>query len=124
MEGVTKSYLRLLLAYNKSFHCADVRAGDSVPFHEASNPQSTPRRRDPAKILDVGDTEVTAKFQYHTFKVARYCLREEVDVQDVGGMSWNPTAGGSDTVDGMPSVVSRTTHGGDRWFLQRDGDPD
>ena len=94
MREVANSNLCRLLAQNKSFDCADVHGGDTASFYKASNRESAPRRRGPAKILDVADTAATAKFQSQTFKVARYCARGKADAQDVGEVHSDPASGG------------------------------
>ena len=35
LEKAANTILRRLLAYNKSFNCADVKIGDSAPFYKA-----------------------------------------------------------------------------------------
>ena len=67
-----------------------------IPFYKASNWNSAPRRRGPAKILDIDDAGTTAMFRSHTFKVARYCARQPAHVQDVGEADVNPASRGSD----------------------------
>ena len=84
LKEVADSELRHLLAYNRSLFCADVQVGDSVPSCKAKKRKSAPRRRGPAKIPDVGDAGATTNFQGQTFKVARYCVRGKVEVQDAG----------------------------------------
>ena len=51
---------------------------DSVLFCKA------PRWRGPAKILDIDDAGVRAKFRSQTLKVARCCVRKKMDVQGAG----------------------------------------
>ena len=55
-KEVANSKLRRLLAYNKSFNCADVKIGDAVLLNKSTNKKSSPRRRGPAKILDIDET--------------------------------------------------------------------
>ena len=45
-----------------------------------------PRCPGPAKILDIDDTCVTAKFQSQTFNVARYCARTKVACEPAGDL--------------------------------------
>ena len=72
LKEVANSIFRRLLAYTKSFNCADANAGDSVLFHEAQNRRSSPRLRGPAKILDIDETGATVTFRRQTFMAARY----------------------------------------------------
>ena len=66
---------RRLLAYNKSFTCADVKIGDTALSYKAQSKKCTPRRRGPALILDIDETGAAAKSLSRTFKVARFCAR-------------------------------------------------
>ena len=63
LKEVANSKLRLLLAYDKSFDCADVKFGESALRPGAANRKSTPGCRGPVKILDIDATGVTAEFQ-------------------------------------------------------------
>ena len=94
-----------------------MRSREVASSYKAPNRKSAPRWRGPAKILDVGDTGATAKFQSPTFKVARYSLRKNVAAYGVEVGDWNSASGGSDTLDCMPSVASGEAQGGDRSFL-------
>ena len=85
LKEVARRKSRCLLRYDESFNCKDARVGDSVVSYKASNSKGSPRRRGPAKILDVDDAGVTVKFQSQTFKVARHCVRGRLDAQDAGG---------------------------------------
>ena len=53
-----------------------------------------------AKILDIDETGVTAKFQSQTFTVARYCVRKQMVEKDVSELEWRPASGKSDSWDG------------------------
>ena len=75
LKEVARRKSRCLLRYDESFNCKDARVGDSVVSYKASNSKGSPRRRGPAKILDVDDAGVTVKFQSQTFTVARHCVR-------------------------------------------------
>ena len=72
LKEIARSKLRRLLAYSKSFNCADIAGGDDVPFYKAQSRKGPPRWRGPAKILEIDETGVTAPFQSQTFNVARY----------------------------------------------------
>ena len=63
---------RRLLAYDKSFNCGDVKIGDTALFHKGANKKGAPQRWGPAKIADIDEVWLTAKFQSQTFEVARY----------------------------------------------------
>ena len=76
LKEVADCHLRRPLASNKLFNCADAHVGDSAPPLKAPNRESAPRRRGPAKILDIDDAGATVKFQSQTFKVSRYCVRK------------------------------------------------
>ena len=84
MKEVASSKLRRLLAYNKTFHCADNKVGDLVLFYEAPRQKSQPRWRGPALILDIDETGATAKYQTQSFKVAWYSVRKHVKETSVG----------------------------------------
>ena len=75
---VADGKLRRLLARNKPFGRTDVQIG-------SMNRGSTPRWRDPAKILEIGVSGATAKFQSRTFKAARFCARKKAE-----GVELNP----------------------------------
>ena len=64
--------------------------GNSVLFHKTTNRKSAPRWRGPAKILDIGEAGVTAKFQSQSFKAARYWVRKKVEdkVASEGGLKY------------------------------------
>ena len=68
--------------------------GFSVLFYRALNRRGTPRRRGPAKILDIDYARVPVKFQSQTFKAARYCVRKKMGVQDAAEVDWNPASWG------------------------------
>ena len=68
--------------------------GDGVLFYKASNRKCTPKRRGPARITRIGKAGAAFKFQGQTSRVARYRVREKVDVQDVGGVNRSPALGG------------------------------
>ena len=63
LKEVAKSKLRRLLAYNKTFNCADIKVGDSVLFYKAPHRKSQPRWRGPAPVLDVDETGVMVKYR-------------------------------------------------------------
>ena len=67
VKEVGNGELRRLLAHNKSFGRTNVAIGDSVLFYRTVNSKSTPRSRGPAKILDIDNTGVTAKFHSQSF---------------------------------------------------------
>ena len=73
---------------NKSFDCADVRAGASVIFFKLAGRKSAPERRGPAATLDIDETGVA---------VGRYCAHRRIDPNDVGDVEWNPTCGNDGT---------------------------
>ena len=76
LEKAANTILRRLLAYNKSFNCADVKIGGSAPFYKAVFRKSAPRRRGPEQIRDIDETGATVELQGQTFKIARYCARK------------------------------------------------
>ena len=84
---------RRLLAQNQLCNCADAQVGESDLFYKASNRKGAPKRRGPAKILDVDDAAATVKFRSQTFKAARHSPGGEKDVQDFGGVDGNPAPG-------------------------------
>ena len=69
--------------------CADWLRGALLQCGEER--ESTPRRRSPAKIPDTDEAGATVQFQSQTFKVARYCVRKQVEEKDAGVVEWNPT---------------------------------
>ena len=117
LEEFADGEQRRLLAYNKSFDCADAQVGDSLLSYKASNRKGTVRRRGPAQILDADDTGVTAKFQSRTFKLTVLCAEERGCPG--GGGKWS----GSLLRDGVPSLQLRKSQGDDRLFLMRNRDP-
>ena len=72
-KDVANCKLRRLLAYDKSLYRAFAEVGGAALSYKAANRKITPRRRGPAKISDIDETGVTARFQPQTFKVARFC---------------------------------------------------
>ena len=90
MKEVANSKLRELLAYNKSFDYTDGETGETAPLYKSAKKKSAPRRRGPAKILDVDETGVTMKSQSQTFKEARYCVRKQVEETDVDDDELDP----------------------------------
>ena len=60
-------------------------------FYKTTTRKSAPRRRGPAKILDIDETGVTVKFQSQSFKVARYCVRKKLEEKDV--LDWDERLG-------------------------------
>ena len=91
-----------LLAYNEAFNCTDVKIGDTALFYESTNKKSAPRRRGPAKILNIDDAGATVKFQLRTFKVARYCLRRQVEERDAEDEELDPFHARMRTVGSAP----------------------
>ena len=98
LKEVAISKLRRSLAYNKSVKRADVQIGGATLSHKAMNREGAPRRRGPAKILDIGEIHGTAKMQSQTSKAARYCVRKRGGEMDDGELEWDP-----------PQVQPRTT---------------
>ena len=84
---MANSKLRRLLAYGKSFNCADVK---------------TARWRGPAKISGVDEEGVALKCQPQTFKVARKCVRKKVEAQDVDAVERESESVPSRTWDKVP----------------------
>ena len=62
LEKIANRKVRRLLAYNRSFNCTDINAGDSVLFFTAHSQRSLPRGTEPAKNLDIGETGATQSF--------------------------------------------------------------
>ena len=60
LKEIAKSRLQRLLANNKAINCADVKIGNAVLFYKAASRKSVLRRRAPASILDIGETDATA----------------------------------------------------------------
>ena len=87
LKEVANSKLRRLLAYNKTFNCADIKVGDLVLFYKAPHRKSRPRWRGPALLLDIDETGATVKYQTQSFKVARYCVRKQVKANSDGSGS-------------------------------------
>ena len=68
---------------------------DIVLFYKTPNRKSSPRRRGPAKVLEIDETGVAVYFQSQTFKVARFCVRrraKESEVVDQDGRVPRSTA--------------------------------
>jgi len=61
----------------------DVKVGDTVIFYKAQNRKSSPRRRGPAKVLELDETGAAVYFQSQIFKVAHYCIRRRVKESEV-----------------------------------------
>ena len=74
LKDIANSILRRLLAFYKSFTCADAKVGDAALFFEAQSKRTNPRRRRPAPILEIDETGVTARFQSQILKAARFCV--------------------------------------------------
>ena len=83
LEGVANSKVRRLLAHNKSSNCANVKIGDSVLSLKAVCRESAPQYLRPARVSAIDETGLAVELQSQTFKVARFCAREEVQAQDV-----------------------------------------
>ena len=134
LKKVTSSKLRRLLERNKTFNCAEIDVGDMVLFYKAQNKKSLPRRRGPAKVIEMDESGVTASFQSQPFKVARNCVRRRLkdsDLQEgdkpaltmlhdrglgsVGGdMGLTPFLDGDMTKDGQLEAGEMTTESGGR----------
>ena len=39
--------------------------------------------------MDIDVTGVTVEFQVHSFKAARYCVRQKMEEKDAGELDWN-----------------------------------
>ena len=98
LKEVADIKLRRLLAYNKSFNCADINLGDSVLFYKAQNRKSLPRWRGPAKIPDIHETGATVTCRSQTSKVARYCARKQPKEKDVSDEVWRSSLHRGDTL--------------------------
>ena len=115
LNGMAKSKLRRLMAQARSFNCADAAVG-----HSAVNCKSASRRRGPAAILDIevlrsrGETDVATSSESKNFKVARFCVRRQIDSKDVGEVNWKPASGTWDTLGGAPSVALGKTIGNEQ----------
>ena len=70
LKEIAKIKLRRLLAQNKTFDCAEINVGDMALSYKAQNRKSSPRRRGPAKVLEIDETGETVPFQSQNFKVA------------------------------------------------------
>ena len=121
-KGMTNRKLRRLLAHNRSSNCAAAKIGDSAQSYLAVNRKRAPRRRGPAAILDIDDTDVAAEYQGQTPEVARHRQRRQVGRGDVAEANWGPTAENLGTLDAMPSVASGKSLGTDMSAPQQ-GDP-
>ena len=75
LKGMADSMWRRLLAHNRPFRGADVRAGDSALSCESVKRGRAHRRRSPAAIPDIDVTGVTVERQSRTFRGARLCVR-------------------------------------------------
>ena len=73
-----------MLANNKSFSCPDVAIGDThvKSLKKSSNQNYAPCRMGAARILEIGDAGVTAKFRSQTFEAARLWVRGQVAGKD------------------------------------------
>ena len=67
LKKVATGKSRRLLAYNKSSKRTDVQIDDTVLLPKAMDRKSAPRRRGPAKILDIDEPGETVKPQPTTF---------------------------------------------------------
>ena len=88
LKEVANSKLPRLLATYKSFRCTDVAIGDSVLSYTVQSRKGSPRRRGPAKILDVGETGMTITFLGQKFEAARYCARRRLDGANAREEGW------------------------------------
>ena len=75
---IARSKLRRLLGRNKSFECADLQTGGSVLPYKSRARGTASKWRGPAVLLDIDGTGGVVKFQSHTFKAARFRVRERV----------------------------------------------
>ena len=55
LREVANSKLRRILAHNQTFNCAELAVGDVVLFRKTPNRKSSPRRRGPAKVLEIDE---------------------------------------------------------------------
>ena len=118
-EELANSKSRRLSAHYRLFNCTNAQVGDPAPIYKAANRKSAPRRRrGPAAILETEETDLTAKPQGRTFRVARYCILRQVASKHVGDAYWIPTAGRMDTLDGLPSATSGRDIGHETSTLQ------
>ena len=67
LKEIANSKLRRLLAFNKSFNCADIEIGETVLFYMAQSKKGAPRWRGPVLILGSDGAGVTLKFQSQVF---------------------------------------------------------
>ena len=86
LKEAANSKLRRLLAYDKSCNRANIAIRDPAPFYKAQSRKSTPRWRALAEILGIGETGVTATFQWQTFEFVRYWGLKRVGPIDAGGV--------------------------------------
>ena len=63
-------------------------------FHITVNWKGAPRWRAPPQILDIDETGVTVKFQFQTFRVARYRVRQTAEGIH-GKASWEDANSGT-----------------------------
>ena len=68
-----------------------MQIGETALSYKSTKKEGAPRRRGPAKILDIDETGATAKFQSQTFKVARYFARTKVGERDVEDADRDPS---------------------------------
>ena len=65
--------------------------------------------------MNTDETDATVKFRGQPFKVARFCARKRVGLEDVRGVEWR-----SDEVKLRPSSVSGKGQGGGTLQLARE----
>ena len=63
LKKIANNRLRRLLAYNKSFSCADEKIGDTALCDKAADRRSAPRWGGPALISDIDVAGARVKFQ-------------------------------------------------------------
>ena len=61
MKEIADSSLRRLLAFDKSFTCADEKIGDAALFYRAQRKKSAPRWTGGALKMDIDETGVAAR---------------------------------------------------------------
>ena len=67
LKEVTNSKLRRLLARNKTSNCTEIDVGEMALFYKAQSRKNLPRRRGPARVLEIDESGVAVSFQSQNF---------------------------------------------------------
>ena len=91
LSGVADSKLRRFLAHNALFSRADVEICGSALCHKAADRKNAPIWGAQRRFWTLMRRE-WRRNSTQTFKMARHCVLQKVEAQDVGSAEWDPAS--------------------------------